>query len=298
MEKTLKFIEKAKGIHNEKYTYKKSKYVNAKTKLIITCPIHDDFEQTPDNHIYTKKGCSMCAGVKKYSNKEIIEKFKLVHKKLYNYSAVRYDGMFKKVKVICEIHGVFTQTPKNHLLGKGCGKCKGKHQTTKDIIQKFKKIHEELYDYSKVDYKKMKTKVIIICKKHGKFSQTPETHIRGSGCPNCKHSKGESIIYKLLKDNEIFFDQQKTFDKCFNPITTKKLPFDFFIPKLNICIEYDGEQHFKKMRFKNSNLKEIQYRDELKNRFCKNNNIKLLRISYKNFNNIKTIINEKILLIF
>jgi len=175
MKNTKEFIEKAKEIHKNKYSYEKAKYINAKTKLIITCNKHGDFMQTPDNHIYTKKGCKICAGLKKYTNNEIIEKFKKVHGNKYDYSLVQYDGMFKKIKIICSKHGIFEQTPKNHVEGKGCGKCHGRHQTTKDVVEKGCIIHNGLYNYSKVEYKNMKTKIIIICNKHGEFSQTPDT---------------------------------------------------------------------------------------------------------------------------
>ena len=139
--------------------------------------------------------------------------------------------------------------------------------------------------------------MIIICKKHGEFLQTPDDHIRGHGCPRCKHSKGESIIYKFLKDEKIDFEEQKGFDGCRNPLTNKLLPFDFYLSKFNACIEFDGEQHFKEMRFNKKSLKIIQYRDGVKNNFCKENNIFLLRIPYTEIKRVKDIINEKILFI-
>lgn len=291
MKNTIEFLERAKAIHGEKYSYKKSIYINAKTKLIITCPKHGDFEQTPDNHIYTKKGCMMCAGLKKYTSDEIVEKFKRVHAEKYDYSLVDYRGMFKKIKIICKIHGVFEQTPKNHVEGKGCGKCHGRHQTTDDVIKKFISRHKGLYNYSKVVYKNMKTKIIITCGKHGDFSQTPDTHLRGCGCPKCKTSKGESIIREILNDNKIDFIPQKMFNECRNPITKKMLPFDFYLQKSNMCIEFDGRQHFRTGLFSND-LKSMQYRDSLKTEFCKKNNISLLRIHYKDIDKIKDIMNN------
>jgi len=98
------------------------------------------------------------------------------------------------------------------------------------------------------------------------------------------------MLYKLLVDNKINFVSQKMFNECRNPKTNKMLPFDFFLTDLNICIEYDGEQHYKKMRFKKSNLEKIQYRDNIKTEFCEKNNIKLIRISYIDIKNIGNII--------
>lgn len=294
MKNTNDFIKIAQEIHKGKYLYEKAVYINAKTKLTITCKKHGDFLQTPNNHIYSKQGCLICAGLKKYSNEEIIEKFKKKHGEKYDYSLVEYFGMFKKVKILCKIHGIFEQTPKNHITGKGCGKCRGLHQTNTEIINRFQLIHDDLYDYLKTIYKNMKTKVIIICSKHGEFLQTPDTHLRGSGCPKCKNSKGESKIHKLLTDRKINFVPQKMFDKCRNPLTGKMLPFDFYLPDFKMCIEYDGEQHFKKMRFKKSNLEKIQMRDKEKTNYCKKNNIFLLRISYKEIKKIEDIINDHI----
>ena len=296
MHNTKEFIEKAIEIHGNKYSYEKSNYINAKTKITITCHKHGDFEQTPDNHIYTKKGCKICAGLKKYTTSEIIEKFKKVHGEKYDYSLVDYRGMFKKIKIICKIHGIFEQTPKNHVEGKECGKCHGRNQTTEEIISKFKSIHGETYNYSKVLYENMKTKIIIICPKHGEFFQIPDTHLKGCGCPRCKTSKGESLVYKFLKNNNISFIPQKMFNECRNPTTNRMLPFDFFLTDLNVCIEYDGRQHFREGLF-NKNLKEMQYRDNFKSNFCKINNIKLIRIHYKNIDKIDEILKD-ILLFF
>lgn len=297
MNDTKSFIKEAKKIHGEKYLYEKSNYVNAKTKLIITCKEHGDFVQTPDNHIYTKKGCIFCAGLKKYSTEEIVKKFNNIHGKKYDYSLVDYDGMFKKIKIICSEHGVFEQTPKNHVEGKECGKCHGRNQTTDEIIERFKIIHKNMYDYSKTIYKNMKENITIICKKHGEFLQTPDTHIRGCGCPKCKSSKGESSIQNILADNKIKFISQKKFNICRNPKTNKLLPFDFYLTDLNICIEYDGRQHFREGLFSN-NLEEMKYRDNFKTEFCKSNNIKLIRIHYKDINKIKDILKKEISFIF
>ena len=99
------------------------------------------------------------------------------------------------------------------------------------------------------------------------------------GCPFCKESKGEKIIKNFLIDNNISFEQQKKFDDCKYKL---KLPFDFYLSELNICIEYDGLQHYKCIKIfggeKNFNL--IKKRDEIKNDYCEKNNINLIRIKY------------------
>jgi len=108
-----------------------------------------------------------------------------------------------------------------------------KKHTNESYIEKCKKAHGDLYDYSKVDFKHVEGKVIIVCKKHGPFQQRAEDHFRGLGCPNCKISKGENFIMEYLNDHEIPYMQQKKFADCKHKTS---LPFDFFIPEKNLCI--------------------------------------------------------------
>ncbi len=169
-----------------------------------------------------------------------------------------------------------------------------KSHKTEQFIKKANKIHNNKYDYSLVDYIDCKTKVKIICPIHGVFEQNPYTHYkRKCGCPNCRSSKGELKVQKYLKKNKISFIREKTFDDCRHLLP---LPFDFYLPDHNICIEYDGEQHFKEIKSWGGNeyLEKIKKRDKIKTKFCKDNNIPLIRISYKEQNDIIKILNEKL----
>ncbi len=126
---------------------------------------------------------------------------------------------------------------------------------------------------------------MIFCKKHGNFSQSPSHHMRGSGCPGCNESKGEKYIKKILKEKNINFEFQKTFFDCINPKTKRKLPFDFYLTDLNICIEYDGQQHFEEWRMSDidlakKKLSEIKFRDNIKTEYCLKKNTNLLRIKF------------------
>lgn len=115
------------------------------------------------------------------------------------------------------------------------------------------------------------------------------------GCPKCAYSKGENCISQYLENRNIDYETQWTFQDCKNIFP---LPFDFFIPNKNTCIEYDGEHHFipvirsksTTMEQAKENLKNIQFRDKIKTDYCKNNNIKLIRIPYTEFNNIEKIL--------
>ena len=108
------------------------------------------------------------------------------------------------------------------------------------------------------------------------------------------HSKNEQLISNFLKDNKVEFYNEKTFDDCVG-IGNKKLRFDFYIPNINTVIEYDGKQHFEPIDYfgGESSFNIQKENDKIKNQYCKDNNIRLVRISYKNkIDNIYNILNN------
>jgi len=131
----------------------------------------------------------------------------------------------------------------------------------------------------------------MFCIIHGEFWKSPGDHKSGHGCPNCTcESRGEIKIICYLKNNDIRFIQQKKFNNC---IYKGKLKFDFYIPSLNMCVEYDGIQHFQftpRFHETEQDFKEQQFRDKIKTDYCTKNNIKLIRIPYTEFDNIETIL--------
>lgn len=290
------FINQSNIIHNYKYDYSMVLYHNMKTKVKIICPIHGEFEQIPSNHY--KNGCKKCSIISRSdklrtSRESFINKCKNIHNNKYDYSLVNYINNIKKIKIICPIHGEFEQKPYHHLNGRGCPNCSNnKRLTTVEFINKSKNIHGNKYDYSLVEYKNAHTKVKIICPDHGQFEQSSLSHLNGCGCPNCSYSKGERTISTFLKNNNIDFEYQKSFQYC---IDKRKLKFDFYLPNHNICIEFDGEQHFKSIKWfgGENGLKSRQNRDNIKNKYCQINNIYLLRIKHND--DIFNILNKKII---
>ena len=195
--KTAEFIEKSLKIHGNKFDYSKVVYSKGHTKVTIICPEHGEFLQSPSNHLSGKE-CIKCSykkrGLKMVLDKEqFIEKSIKIHGDTYDYSKVDYLNSKTKVSIICseidkitgEKHNVFWQTPYSHLNGATCPKC-SKHYLNNDIfLKRAKVLHNNKYDYSKVEYKAAKEKVCIICKDHGEFNQTPDSHLNGQGCPKC-----------------------------------------------------------------------------------------------------------------
>ena len=224
------------------------------------------------------------------------------HGGMYNYSEFVYENNKTIGIIICPQHGKFIQSPNNHLKGQRCPKCVCNRKVfgREEFIGESKKIHSGRYDYSKFVYVDSHTKGIILCRKHGEFLQIPNKHLNGQGCPKCKLPKGEIIIGKWLDDNDIEYEQQKTFEHCINPKTNRKLKFDFFVRGKNLLIEFDGPQHFKVGKIGNhfmskSELKIVRYRDKAKTAFASSNNIKLIRIPYTKFNAISKILNQHLL---
>ena len=112
---TTIFAEKGKIIHNNYYSYNNAVYIDNKTKVLITCPIHGDFLQSPTCHINRKAGCPQCSKCKKYTNETFAEKGKIIHNNFYDYSLVDYINNKTNVKIICPNHGVFEQCPSSHI---------------------------------------------------------------------------------------------------------------------------------------------------------------------------------------
>ena len=296
IDKNLKFIEKAKLVHGEKYDYSLVDYTESKNKVIIICSEHGEFQQRASGHL-SGFGCSKCSHEKqKLTFNEFKEKAKTIHGNKYDYRLVDYINYDTKVKIICSVHGEFQQTPSNHLKGKDCELCSFVKRKTKtlEFKEKAKIIHGNKYDYRLVDYLGFDTKVKIICSVHGEFQQTPQNHLKGQNCPFCKESKGENKIRDLLNYNQIHFIPQHRFPDCKNKI---KLPFDFYLPDYNTCIEFNGIQHYKPIDYfgGEKRFKEQQKTDTIKKYYCEKNKIKLIVIKYnENVNKITKILKLEI----
>ena len=274
---TEEFIINANKVHNNKYDYSLTNYINSRSKIKINCLYHGEFEQRANNHMLGT-GCPKCSGKNKPIS-EIIEDFNKIHNYKYDYNLVEYKNKNSLIKIICKEHGVFEKIAYAHNSGKGCPKCGRGTLTTEEFIKKSNIKHKNKYDYSLVNYIGVREKVTIICPIHGKFDQKSKDHLNGCDCPNCSESKGEKIIREFLENKKIKFIRNKRFSKCRNKTT---LPFDFYLPNYKTCIEFDGIQHFESIKYwlGDKGLTERKIRDKIKTDFCKNNNIKLIRIRY------------------
>lgn len=190
---TEEFIKRAKEIHGDKYDYSLVKLDGIYNKIKIICTKHGIFVQIPKSHLKGYK-CYKCGQLKTNknhtsNNEKFIKKAKEIHGNKYDYSLVEYKTAKTKIKIICQIHGIFEQLPSNHIHKTntaGCLICGGRKKlTTDEFIIKAKEMHGDKYDYSFVEYIKSNSRVKIICKKHGTFTQTPQKHLMDRGCPIC-----------------------------------------------------------------------------------------------------------------
>ena len=288
------FIKKAKEVHADKFDYSLvTEYKPNREKMTVICKKHGAFGVTYDHHINRCQGCPKC---KSLNLDGFIEKANKVHDNKYDYSKVIYTNNRAKVDIICPIHGLFNQRVSEHINKKsGCLECslEAVRMSVDDFIYKANKKHDNKYVYDKdlINFKNNKEKVSIFCPNHGVFIQKVNSHLCGSGCPSCKESKGERFISNYLKKEKIKFKKQYKFDDCRNILP---LPFDFYLLEYNMCIEFNGKQHYEPIEMFGGEKMFIsqQKRDEIKKEYCKQNNIPLIIIKYDE--DIEKILNESI----
>jgi len=298
---TAEFIERATLLHGNKYNYSKTQYIDSHTKVIIICPEHDEFDQSPNAHL-KGQSCPECGfekvgNINKNSKEEFLEKAIEIHGNKYDYSKVNYINSWTKIIIICPEHGEFEQTPNNHLKGQRCGLCHGNINLSKEeFIEKAIAIHDYKYDYDKVEYINNSTKVTIICPKHGEFEQIPKNHLAPQGCPICKSSKGELAILGILEKYNINYKREYR-------IVDEKylLYYDFYLPDHNVLIEFHGRQHYEFIPYFHKTLEgfnEAKKRDLFKIWLAKEKHIKLIEFNHKQFKHMTKEQFEKMLVLF
>lgn len=229
---TSEFIENANKIHKGKYNYSLVDYKRAKNKVKIVCPKHGVFEQNPTNHL-SGQGCKICGGRNQLTTKDFIKIAKSKHVDKYDYSLVKYENIKTVIDIICPIHGIFKQTPDNHLNSDfGCIKCSSKYSpTTNEFIVKAKEVHGNKYDYSNVIYKSNSTPVIIVDDIGFEHLVVPHVHLRGSDLSI--RSVIDKTNYFIKKAKEVHGDRYEYNLIKYNKSTTKI--------KIIIKCRYHGE---------------------------------------------------------
>lgn len=189
-------INKFKIVHGDKYDYSKVIYTKMVNNVVIICPKHGEFIQTPHSHL-KGQGCPKCGNIKRAINKTyttdiFCKKAKKIYGDEYDYSEVKYVNSKTPICIICPEHGKFFVKPSEFLNNKRiCPECSKNNMkkllthSQNEFIDNARKIHGNKYDYSKVNYINNRTKVCIICPKHGEFWQIPYVHLKPCDCPKC-----------------------------------------------------------------------------------------------------------------
>lgn len=234
------YIDKATSAHDGKYDYSLvPDKVKSKDIIEIVCPEHGVFKQSLHDHTSGKVGCKLCAASNSskrqmFSKEQYVEKAKQIHGDKYDYSITEYVGKSKYITYECKLHGVVTQRADHHLTTIGCTKCASLAKaemfkfTTEEYIALAKKVHGDKYDYSLVDYKNQHTKIDIICRDHGVFSQAPNSHLYAAGCPRCSNQRvgyrstmGGTFYLLKVTDDVLKFGITNNLDKRLKQIQQK-----------------------------------------------------------------------------
>ena len=194
------FIAEARAIHGDHYDYSQAEYRGARNPITIICPKHGAFQQVAHVHLRhgTGAGCERCSYEARGERArmpfaDFVRLASEVHEGAFEYSSAEsaYVDASTSVPITCPAHGVFIQTPANHIRGQGCPRCSRNRmadslrKTTEDFIRDAKSIHGDKCDYSKAVYAGAFVAVAIICPIDGEFTQSPTSHLSGIGCPRC-----------------------------------------------------------------------------------------------------------------
>lgn len=256
---------------------------------------------TKAGSVMAGRGCPDCGA------KRSISKRRMTHESFVSMMAENnpdvevvgeYYNSATKIKVRCKkCNCEWEQTPNNLTQKKsGCPNCRYDKvalklkKTQEDFVVELSRVHPTIKLVG--EYKNNKTRTKFRCLICGcEWLTDPHSVVNGqrSGCPHCKKSKGENAIKDFLEENKIAFEGQKVFENCRNK---RVLKFDFYLPNYNLCIEYQGAQHYKSVDYFGGikGFENSQMRDNIKREFCKTNGISLLEIPYTKFDYIAEIL--------
>lgn len=187
-------ISRFKGVHGYYYTYDNFEWCGKVSDYgIMTCPIHGDFKQIINNHL-RGQGCFKCFGSEKLTLDVVRNRCIESRGDEYDYSQLSYDHSSNNIKIRCKKHGIFETNLYHHLKGVNCSNCaldnrSGSYISSDEFKVKAESVHLDRYCYQFVEYKGAKTGVRIVCKIHGEFTQKPNDHLNGNGCPSCGHER-------------------------------------------------------------------------------------------------------------
>ena len=301
------FQDKIKEIHGNKYKTLEP-YINSRTKILVKCNICGCVWKTATLTKNSIRGCPECAKekariVNKHPNaaSKFLKKLNKIHNGNIDLLGV-YIDVYTKIRFKCNVcRNIWYSKPYNLLRKHGCPKCghieKGKKHclSNEEFIDRVFEIHNNNVSVL-TQYKGGNKKLHVRCNKCLNEWQTLGRYLLlGRGCPECNISKGEEKVKYILDEFKINYKREFCFNDLKSP-DSGKLRFDFgvfdSIGNVWFLMEYDGEQHFGPCDYFGGlkRFRKQKRNDDLKNKYCVKNNIPLLRIHNKDYNNIKKII--------
>lgn len=268
-------------------------YKGANVPILHKCKI-DGYEwMVRPGNILFGKGCPVCGGKIKLTTQEYNDRLKILNtniKPLEDYINARTPILHE-----CLICGHrWKASPTNVLKGQNCPECRN------NMLRKIMLKDDSQYRYELMcvnpdvvpmePYKGANVPILHKCLRDGcEWKSAPSNLLWGKGCPMCNESSGERKVRQYLEKHSISYKFQKTYDDCRD---IRCLPFDFYLPDYNTCIEYQGKQHYEPIDlFGGEEQFKTQYKhDKIKRDYCKNNNIRLLEIPY--WENVEEILNN------
>ena len=247
-------------------------YVNNITKIKHKCRKGHIYLHNPHYHLKGHK-CPKCCTNTKKTPKQYLEECK---ERGLDLPIENYINSSTKIKHKCNKGHIYLQRPNDHLKGNRCPKC-AKEKSLSSYMNEWESL--KLDNPIKNSYIDNKHKMLFVCKQGHQYYQSLNQH-KFYGCPICNESHGEKFIRNYLDINNIKYIPQKKFkelkDKTY-------LSYDFYLPKQNCLIEYQGIQHYKSTTFDgktNSDLELQQLHDKMKKDYAKANGYKLLELHY------------------
>lgn len=254
------------------------KYVNCDKKIEVRCKLCDNIWFARPADILRGHGCPKCM-------RKALTKTQCQY--IFDLAAVnpdvividKYVNSYTKIKHLClKCGNEWYVKPHDLLVGNCCPQCTTRKKSHEQYI---KELADKNPNIQAIEtYVNANTNIMHRCIVCGyEWMARPSHLLHGLGCPSCNGSYGEQMVRRWLISNNIKHEQQKCFSDCKNK---RALPFDFYLPDYNCCIEYDGAQHYKKVDLWGGQeyLSQRQHNDKIKNDYCIKNNIRLIRIRY------------------
>ena len=286
MGKKFSYEEVREFIESVGYKLLSKEYIDAKHKILVKCPNeeHLPYEVSFGNFKHGSR-CPHCNIDNRRNNIEDIKKY--VEKEGYKLITTEYKDRSQKLEMICpKGHTTFISWG-NFKKDRRCSEC----YVCKKLTNKEVDIKLEQFGYKRIsDYVNANSKMEIECPEGHRYFATYGHFYGGKRCPHCSKSNGETRVANYLNNNNLKFK-----DEYFiTPNNNTRLRFDFYLKEYNLAIEYDGQQHFKPVeRFGGEEaFWKTVVNDAIKNAYCEDNNIKLIRIPYWDFNNIEDILDN------